>query len=180
MKNMITGAAQVDGAILVVSALDGVMPQTREHVLLAQQLGVRHIVVALSKADAADEELAELVEFEIRELLSQYGYPGEQVPVIKVSALGALAGEPRWVTSVGALLERGRHVPAGAGPLRQRAVPHAGGERADDYRARHRGDGNEKERRRLVFVRANALITVLSYLIIVERIERVEPQAFSH
>jgi elongation factor Tu len=74
-------------------------------VLLARQLGVRHIVVALSKADAADEELAGLVELEVRELLSRYGYPGEQVPVIKVSALGALAGEPRWVASVGALLD---------------------------------------------------------------------------
>jgi elongation factor Tu len=105
VKNMITGAAQVDGAILVVSALDGVMPQTREHVILARQIGVRHIIVALSKADAADGELAELVELEVRELLTRYGYPGEQVPVIKVSALGALAGEPRWVTSVGALLD---------------------------------------------------------------------------
>jgi elongation factor Tu len=105
VKNMITGAAQVDGAILVVSALDGVMPQTREHVLLARQLGVRHIVVALSKADAADEELAALVELEVRELLSRYGYPGERVPVVNVSALGALAGEPRWVASVGALLD---------------------------------------------------------------------------
>ena len=76
VKNMITGAAQVDGAILVVSAHDGVMPQTREHVLLARQIGVRHIVVALSKADVADDELAELVELEVRELLSRYGYPG--------------------------------------------------------------------------------------------------------
>jgi len=105
VKNMITGAAQVDGAILVVSALDGVMPQTREHLILARQIGVRHIVVALSKADAADDELAELVELEVRELLTRYGYPGEQVPVVRVSALGALAGEPRWVASVGALLD---------------------------------------------------------------------------
>jgi elongation factor Tu len=95
VKNMITGAAQVDGAILVVSALDGVMPQTREHVVLARQIGVRHIVVALSKADMADEELAELVELEVRELLTRYGYLGDQVPAIRVSALGALAGEPR-------------------------------------------------------------------------------------
>jgi elongation factor Tu len=105
VKNMITGAAQVDGAILVVSALDGVMPQTREHVILARQIGVRHIVVALSKADAADEELAALVELEVRELLTRYGYPGDQVPVVRVSALGALAGDPRWVASVGALLD---------------------------------------------------------------------------
>jgi elongation factor Tu len=105
VKNMITGAAQVDGAILVVSALDGVMPQTREHVLLAQQVGVRHLVVALSKADVADGELAELVELDVRELLSSYGYPGEQIPVIRVSGLGALAGEPRWVASVAGLLD---------------------------------------------------------------------------
>ncbi len=102
---MITGAAQVDGAILVVSAHDGVMPQTREHVLLAKQIGVRHIVVALSKADVADDELTGLVELEVRELLTRYGYPGEEVPVIKVSALGALGGEPRWVASVDALLD---------------------------------------------------------------------------
>jgi elongation factor Tu len=105
VKNMITGAAQVDGAILVVSALDGVMPQTREHIILARQIGVEYIVVALSKADAADGELAELVELEVRELLTRYGYPGDQVPVIWVSALGALANEPRWVASVGALLD---------------------------------------------------------------------------
>jgi elongation factor Tu len=104
VKNMITGAAQVDGAILVVSALDGVMPQTREHVLLAQQVGVRHLVVALNKADVADDELAALVELDVRELLSSYGYPGEQIPVIRVSGLGALAGEPRWVASVAGLL----------------------------------------------------------------------------
>src|SRR6204780_149666 len=79
VKNMITGAAQVDGAILVVSALDGVMPQTREHVVLARQVGVHHIVVALNKADVADDELTELIELDVRELLSGYGYPGEEV-----------------------------------------------------------------------------------------------------
>jgi elongation factor Tu len=105
VKNMITGAAQVDGAILVVSAVEGVMPQTREHVVLARQVGVRHIVVALNKADAADEELAELVELEVRELLSDYGYPGDQIPVVQVSGLAALAGEPRWVASIGELLD---------------------------------------------------------------------------
>jgi elongation factor Tu len=104
VKNMITGAAQVDGAILVVSAVDGVEPQTREHVILARQLGVEYVVVALSKADAADPELAELVELEVRELLSRYGYPGDQLPVIPISALGALNGQPRWVASIGALL----------------------------------------------------------------------------
>ena len=105
VKNMITGAAQVDGAVLVVSALDGVMPQTREHVVLARQLGVSYVVVALNKADAADEEIAELVELEVRELLSAYGYPGEEVPVVRVSGLAALAGEERWVASVLALLD---------------------------------------------------------------------------
>src|SRR6202046_4317737 len=89
VKNMITGAAQVDGAVLVVSALDGVMPQTREHVVLARQVGVSRVVVALNKADAADEEIAGLVELEIRDLLSAYGYPGEEVPVVRVSGLGA-------------------------------------------------------------------------------------------
>src|ERR1700728_2537958 len=102
VKNMITGAAQIDGAILVVSALDGVMPQTREHVLLARQVGVRHIVVALNKADAADPELADLVELEVRELLAGYGYPGETVPVVRVSALRALACDPESVSAPGA------------------------------------------------------------------------------
>jgi elongation factor Tu len=105
VKNMITGAAQIDGAILVVSALDGVMPQTREHVVLARQVGVRHIVVALNKADAADPELADLVELEVRELVAGYGYPGETVPVVRVSALRALAGDPEWVSAVAALLD---------------------------------------------------------------------------
>jgi elongation factor Tu len=105
VKNMVTGAAQVDGAILVVSALQGVMPQTREHVVLARQVGVRHIVVALNKADVADTELAELVELEVRELLSGYGFPGDEVPVVPVSGLAALDGQPRWVASIGDLLD---------------------------------------------------------------------------
>jgi elongation factor Tu len=105
VKNMITGAAQVDGAVLVVSALDGVMPQTREHLVLARQIGVSRVVVALNKADAADEEIAELVELEIRDLLSAYGYPGEEVPVVRVSGLAALAGEERWVASILDLLD---------------------------------------------------------------------------
>jgi elongation factor Tu len=99
VKNMITGA------VLVVSALDGVMPQTREHVVLARQVGVSHVVVALTKADAADEEIAELVELEVRDLLSAYGYPGDQVPVVRVSGLAALAGEERWVASILDLLD---------------------------------------------------------------------------
>src|SRR5258707_8996595 len=94
IKNMITGAAQVDGAILVVSAADGPMPQTREHVLLARQVGVPAIVVALNKVDMVDdEELLDLVELEVRELLSEYEFPGDDVPVVRVSASKALAGE---------------------------------------------------------------------------------------
>ncbi|MBV2356393.1 elongation factor Tu [Streptomyces sp. J2-1] len=105
VKNMVTGAAQLDGAILVVSALDGIMPQTAEHVLLARQVGVDHIVVALNKADVGDEELTDLVELEVRELLTAQGYPGDTVPVVRVSGLNALAGEPRWTASVEALLD---------------------------------------------------------------------------
>ncbi|RZU35852.1 elongation factor Tu [Streptomyces sp. BK022] len=105
VKNMVTGAAQLDGAILVVSALDGIMPQTAEHVLLARQVGVDHLVVALNKADAGDEELADLVELEVRELLTAQGYPGESVPVVRVSGLKALMGDPRWTASVEALLD---------------------------------------------------------------------------
>src|ERR671916_534274 len=94
IKNMITGAAQVDGAILVVSAADGPMPQTREHVLLARQVGVPSIVVALNKSDAVDdEELLDLVELEVRELLSEYDFPGDDTPVVRVSALKALDGD---------------------------------------------------------------------------------------
>ncbi|MFC9843045.1 elongation factor Tu [Streptomyces sp. NPDC060223] len=105
IKNMVTGAAQLDGAILVVSALDGIMPQTAEHVLLARQVGVDHIVVALNKADAGDEELTDLVELEVRELLSAHGYGGESVPVVRVSGLKALEGDPRWTASIDALLD---------------------------------------------------------------------------
>ena len=106
VKNMITGAAQVDGAILVVSAQDGSMPQTREHVLLAQRVGVPYLVVALNKSDAVDDpELLDLVELEVRELLSDYGFPGDEVPVVRVSALKALEGDPRWVESVVDLLD---------------------------------------------------------------------------
>jgi elongation factor Tu len=106
VKNMITGAAQVDGAILVVSAQDGSMPQTREHVLLAKRVGVPYLVVALNKSDAVDDpELLDLVELEVRELLSEYGFPGDEVPVVRVSALKALEGDPRWVGSIGDLLD---------------------------------------------------------------------------
>jgi elongation factor Tu len=106
IKNMITGAAQVDGAILVVSAADGPMPQTREHVLLARQVGVPHIVVALNKADMVDdEELLDLVELEVRELLSSYDFPGDDVPVIRVSALKALEGDPEWTPKILELMD---------------------------------------------------------------------------
>ncbi|MFI8193666.1 elongation factor Tu [Streptomyces sp. NPDC085946] len=105
VKNMVTGAAQLDGAILVVSALDGIMPQTAEHVLLARQVGVNHIVVALTKADAGDEELTDLVELEVRDLLTAHGYGGDSVPVVRVSGRGALEGDPRWTASVEALLD---------------------------------------------------------------------------
>src|SRR3989454_616071 len=101
IKNMITGAAQMDGAILVVSAADGPMPQTREHVLLARQVGVPYIVVAMNKVDMVDDpELLELVEMEVRELLSNYEVPGDDVPVIQVSALKALEGDPEWTGKI--------------------------------------------------------------------------------
>ena len=101
IKNMITGAAQVDGAILVVSATDGPMPQTREHVLLARQVGVPFIVVALNKADLVDdEELLDLVELEVRELLNEYEFPGDETPIVRVSALKALEGDPEWAEKV--------------------------------------------------------------------------------
>jgi elongation factor Tu len=105
IKNMITGAAQIDGAILVVSAEDGAMPQTREHVLLARRVGVPAMVVALNKADVADPELLDLIELEVRELLSGYGYPGDDVPVVRVSALKALDGDPVWQARLRELLD---------------------------------------------------------------------------
>ena len=107
IKNMITGAAQVDGAILVVSAADGPMPQTREHVLLARQVGVPAIVVALNKVDMVDDdELLELVELEVRELLSAYGFPGDDVPVVRVSALKALEGDADAAAGILELMEQ--------------------------------------------------------------------------
>src|SRR6187431_2648345 len=106
IKNMITGAAQMDGAILVVSAADGPMPQTREHILLARQVGVPYIVVAMNKVDMVDDpELLDLVELEVRELLKSYQFPGDDLPVIRVSALGALNGEPQWEKTVDELME---------------------------------------------------------------------------
>ncbi|MBA9001305.1 MULTISPECIES: elongation factor Tu [Thermomonospora] len=106
IKNMITGAAQMDGAILVVAATDGPMPQTKEHVLLARQVGVPYIVVALNKCDMVDdEEILELVELEVRELLSEYEFPGDEVPVVRVSAFQALQGDEKWAQSIVELMD---------------------------------------------------------------------------
>jgi elongation factor Tu len=113
IKNMITGAAQMDGAILVVAATDGPMPQTREHILLARQVGVPSIVVFMNKVDMVeDEELLDLVELEVRELLSKYAYPGDDIPVVRGSALGALNGEAKWEATVDKLMaEVDRYIP---------------------------------------------------------------------
>ncbi|HRX44643.1 MAG TPA: elongation factor Tu [Acholeplasmataceae bacterium] len=106
VKNMITGAAQMDGGILVVSAADGPMPQTREHILLSRQVGVPKLVVFLNKSDMVDdEELLDLVEMEVRELLSEYEFPGDDIPVIRGSALGALNGDPKWEKTVQELMD---------------------------------------------------------------------------
>jgi elongation factor Tu len=106
IKNMITGAAQMDGAIVVVAATDGPMPQTREHILLARQVGVPYIVVAMNKVDMVDDaELLDLVELEVRELLTSYQFPGDDLPVIRVSALGALNGEPQWEKGIIELMD---------------------------------------------------------------------------
>ncbi|MBS1506061.1 MAG: elongation factor Tu [Bacteroidetes bacterium] len=105
VKNMVTGAAQMDGAILVVAATDGPMPQTREHILLARQVGVPALVVFMNKVDLVDDaELLDLVEMEVRELLSSYQFPGDTMPIIRGSALGALNGEPKWVAKVEELM----------------------------------------------------------------------------
>src|ERR1700683_2885310 len=123
IKNMITGAAQMAGAVLVVEATDGRMPQTREHVLLARQVGVPSIVVALNKTDMVDdEEILELVELEVRELLSEYEYPGDDIPVVRVSALKALEGDEAWTAKILELMEAvDTHIPeptgGGGGPL---------------------------------------------------------------
>jgi elongation factor Tu len=113
VKNMVTGAAQMDGAIIVVAATDGPMPQTREHILLSRQVGVPALVVFMNKVDLVDDpELLELVEMEIRELLSYYDFPGDTIPVIAGSALGALNGEPEWVAKIEELMEAvDNHIP---------------------------------------------------------------------
>ncbi|HYY46020.1 MAG TPA: elongation factor Tu [Candidatus Angelobacter sp.] len=121
IKNMITGAAQMDGAILVVAATDGPMPQTREHILLARQVGVPRIVVALNKVDAVDDpEILELVELEVRELLSRYEFPGDDIPVVKVSALKALEGDAQWEDSITKLMDAvDTYIPVPERPLDQ-------------------------------------------------------------
>jgi elongation factor Tu len=121
IKNMITGAAQMDGAILVVAATDGPMPQTREHILLARQVGVPYIVVALNKVDQVDdEELLELVELEVRELLTKNEFPGDDVPVVRVSALKALEGDPEAVTQIRQLMEAvDTYIPVPERPIQQ-------------------------------------------------------------
>ncbi|HLP77572.1 MAG TPA: elongation factor Tu [Candidatus Paceibacterota bacterium] len=105
VKNMITGAAQMDGAILVVSAADGPMPQTREHILLARQVGVPSIIVCLNKVDLADADLLELIEMEIRDLLTKYGFPGDKTPIVRASATAALAGKPEGEKAISDLLD---------------------------------------------------------------------------
>ncbi len=122
VKNMITGAAQMDGAILVVSATDGPMPQTREHILLARQVNVPHIVVFLNKCDLADDpELLELVELEVRELLSHYGFDGDTTPIIRGSALKAIEGDPQWIAGINETMEAlDAHVPE---PIRETEKP---------------------------------------------------------
>ena len=106
IKNMITGAAQMDGAILVCSAADGPMPQTREHILLSRQVGVPYIIVYMNKCDMVDdEELLDLVEMEVRDLLNEYGFPGDTTPIIRGSALKALEGDPKWVGSIDELMD---------------------------------------------------------------------------
>ncbi|MCS6905024.1 MAG: elongation factor Tu [Bacteroidia bacterium] len=122
VKNMVTGAAQMDGAILVVAATDGPMPQTREHVLLARQVGVPYIVVFMNKVDMVDdEELLDLVEMEIREILNKYDFPGDEVPVIRGSALGGLNGDPKWEAKILELMDAvDTYVPE---PVRDRDKP---------------------------------------------------------
>ena len=147
IKNMITGAAQMDGAILVVAATDGPMPQTKEHVLLARQVGVPFIVVFLNKCDAVeDEELIELVEMEVRELLSKYDYPGDDTPIIRGSALGALNGEAKWEAKVDELMAAvDKFIPQPTACGRA-AVPDADRRHLLDLGPRHCGHGPYRAR----------------------------------
>ena len=149
VKNMITGAAQMDGAILVVSAADGPMPQTREHILLARQVGVPYIVVFLNKVDVVDDpELLDLVELEVRELLSKYQFPGDTVPVIRGSAIKALNGEKGEFAdeAILKLYEALDTSVAAAGASDRPAVPDADRRRVLDLGPRHGGDGADRAR----------------------------------
>ena len=171
IKNMITGAAQMDGAILVVSAADGPMPQTREHILLARQVEVPAMVVALNKADMVDDpELLELVELEVRELLSKYEFPGDDIPIVQVSALKALEGDPEWTPKILELMEAvDSYIPEPTrdidkpflmpiedvftitGPRHRRHRPHRAGQdrgRRRDRDRRHPREGREDDRHR--------------------------------
>jgi elongation factor Tu len=147
IKNMITGAAQMDGAILVVSALDSVMPQTREHVLLAKQVGLNHIVVALNKCDAVeDKDMLELVEMEVRELLSKYKFDGDNAKVVQVAALPALNGVPEWEKSIENLIAAlDSEIPE---PRSRQAVLDGRRRRVLDQGPRHGGHGSYRARHR--------------------------------
>ena len=149
VKNMITGAAQMDGAILVVSAADGPMPQTREHILLARQVGVPYIVVYMNKADMVDDaELLELVELEVRDLLTTYEFPGDKTPIIIGSALKALEGDTDgpWDEERREAGGGDGQVHPGAGAADRRAVPDADRGRVLDLGSRHGGDGSNRPR----------------------------------
>ncbi len=147
---MITGAAQMDGAILVVSAADGPMPQTREHILLSRQVGVPYIIVFLNKADMVDDaELLELVEMEVRELLSKYDFPGDDTPIVKGSAKLALEGDKGELgeQAILKLAEALDFVHPDARARRRRCVPDAGGRRVLDLGSGHGGDRPYRTRR---------------------------------
>ena len=151
VKNMITGAAQMDGAILVVSAADGPMPQTREHILLARQVGVPYIVVYMNKADMVDDaELLELVELEVRDLLSTYEFPGDKTPIVIGSALKALEGDTSdiGVKSVEKIVAEMDKIHSGAGAVDRRAVLDADRGRVLDFGPGHGGDGSNRARHR--------------------------------
>ena len=149
IKNMITGAAQMDGAILVVAATDGPMPQTREHVLLARQVGVPALVVALNKCDMVDdEELIELVEMEVRELLSEYEFDGDDIPVVRVAAFPALQGDEKWGESILELMDAVDESHPDPGARDRQAVPHARRGRLHDHRSWHRHHRSHRARHR--------------------------------
>ncbi len=149
IKNMITGAAQMDGAILVVAAPDGPMPQTREHVLLARQVGVPHIVVCLNKVDMMDDpELLDLVELEVRELLTEYEFPGDDVPVVRVNALGALNGEAEWEKGIAGADGGGGQLCTDAAAGHRSSVSDADRGHFLDPGAGHGGDGAYRARDR--------------------------------